>query len=269
MINVAVEHNIETGESMDWSNRVVLITGASSGIGRGLAKELARRGAAVGLLARRPEGLCQVLREIRESGGRGVCLPADVRDADAVRTAAEKLSSEFGDIDILIANAGIGATTPGHNLPLEDITDVINVNLIGAANSAAAVIPSMIRRRSGRLVAIASLAGYRGLPSSAAYCASKAGLAAFFESVRVDLRGTGVEVTTIFPGFVRTPLTARHTKTPFLMDVEFAVDKILRAIEKGKCSYSFPWQLATFVRAGLLFPIWFYDWMAKKNAFRK
>ena len=254
---------------MDWTNKVVLITGASSGIGRGLALELSRRGAAVGLLARRTQALCEVACAIKKARGRAISLPADVRDADAVRKAAEKLRSEFGEIDILIANAGIGATTPGYNLPLDEITDVIDVNLIGAANCAAAVIPAMIRRGSGRVVAIASLAAYRGLPNSAAYCASKAGLAAFFESVRVDLQGTGVEVTTIYPGFVRTPLTVRHTKMPFLMEIEYAVDRILRAIEKGRKSYSFPWQLATFVRVGLLFPIWFYDRMAKRNAFRE
>lgn len=254
---------------MDWSGKVVLITGASSGIGRGLGVELARRGAAVGLLARRAEALGEIVEEIEAAGGRAIALPADVTDADTVRFSACALRRKFGYIDLLIANAGIGAATPATNLPLEDVEAVIKVNLIGAANSAAAVIPDMVRRGSGRLVAISSLAGYRGLPNSAAYCASKAGLSAFFESLRIDLRGTGVDVTIIYPGFVRTPLTARHTKMPYLMEIEYAARKILRAIETGKSSYSFPWQLANFVRAGLLFPISFYDWLAARNSFRE
>jgi short-subunit dehydrogenase len=254
---------------MDWTDKVVLITGASSGLGRGLALELATRGAAVGLLARRPDALCAVACEIKRNGGRAVSLPADVRDVDAVRAAAEKLRANFGDVDVLIANAGIGATTPASNLPLEDVSSVINVNLIGAANCAATVLPDMVRRGRGRIVAISSLAGYRGLPNSAAYCASKAGLSAFFESLRIDLQGTGVGVTVIHPGFIRTPLTMHHTKMPFLMEVDYAVAKIISAIEKGKASYSFPWKLATVVRAGRLFPVWLYDWLAKKNAFRE
>lgn len=254
---------------MDWSGKVVLITGASSGIGRGLSVELARRGAAVGLLARRADALREIVEEIEAAGGRAIALPADVTDADSLRFSACALRRKFGYIDLLIANAGIGAATPATNLPLEDVEGVIKVNLIGAANSAAAVIPDMVRRGSGRLVAISSLAGYRGLPNSAAYCASKAGLSAFFESLRIDLRGTGVDVTIIYPGFVRTPLTARHTKMPYLMEIECAVRKIVRAIETGKSSYSFPWQLANFVRVGLLFPMSFYDWLAARNSFRE
>ena len=254
---------------IDWSDKVVLITGASSGIGRGLALEFARRGAAVGLLARREDLLREAVEEIEAHGGKAIALPADVTDANAVQAAACELRRTFGAIDLMIANAGIGAATPASNLQLEDVEGVIKVNLIGAANSAAAVIPDMVRRGSGRLVAISSLAGYRGLPNSAAYCASKAGLSAFFESLRIDLRGTGVDVTIIYPGFVRTPLTARHTKMPYLMEIEYAARKIVRAIETGKSSYSFPWQLANFVRAGLLFPISFYDWLAAKNSFRE
>jgi short-subunit dehydrogenase len=254
---------------MNWKNKVVLITGASSGIGRGLALELARRGAAVGLFARRTDLLREVEAEIVRNGGRAMSFAGDVVRPDTLREAAWKLERAFGPIDVMIANAGIGATTRGHNLPLDDVSRIINVNLVGAANSAAAVIPQMVRRGSGRVVAIASLAAYRGLPNSAAYCASKAGLSKLYESLRVDLRGSGVGVTVIFPGFVRTKLTANHSNMPFLMDVDTAVTKIVRAIERGKQSYSFPWQLASFVRAGLFFPIWLYDRVALRYAYRR
>jgi len=254
---------------MNWLDKVVLITGASSGIGRGLALEFARRGAAVGLFARRTDVLQELEADIISAGGRAISLPGDVTCPDSLRDAADKLTQAFGSIDLMIANAGIGATTRGHNLPLDDVSRIINVNLIGAANSAAAVIPQMVRRGSGRVVAIASLAAYRGLPNSAAYCASKAGVSKLYESLRVDLHGTGVEVTVISPGFVRTRLTANHTNMLFLMDLDIAVQKIVRAIERGKQSYSFPWQLASFVRAGLLFPTWLYDRVALRYAYRR
>ena len=157
---------------MDWRNKVALITGASSGIGRGLAFALARRGAAVGLLARREHVLQSVVLEIEAEGGRAISLPADVRDAEAIRSASGALHDRFGPVDLLVANAGIGATTYAVDLCEKAVADLINVNVIGVVNSVTAVIPQMVKRGSGHLVAISSLAAYRGLPKSAAYCAS-------------------------------------------------------------------------------------------------
>src|SRR6185369_1777349 len=281
---------------MDWSDKVVLITGASSGIGRGLAVELARRGAKLGLMARGvaaetisetavgdsnlvpSSALESVVKEIEKQSGspgeitaeRTLLLPADVRDAKAVRAAADLLRERFGKIDILIANAGVGATTDATELDPEDVARVIGVNVIGAVNSVAAVLPEMATRGSGQLVAISSLAAYRGLPKSAAYCASKALLSSFFESLRIDLIGSGVKVTIIHPGFIKTPLTAgRKADMPFLMELDYAVNKIIGAIEKQKKSYAFPWQLATIVRAAMIMPNFMYDWISRRNSFRE
>ena len=255
---------------MDWSNRVALVTGASSGIGRGLAVELARRGTAVGLLARRGEVLDEIVNEIEAAGGRALALPADVTDAIAVRDASEKLSSKFGPIDVLFANAGVGATTHAKDLDAKQVASVVDVNVIGVVNSVTAVIPEMVQRGQGQLVAISSLAAYRGLPKSAAYCASKAAVSAFFESLRLDLHGSGVDVTIIHPGFIKTPLTAdRQAKLPWLMELSDAVNKILEATEARKKSYAFPWQLATVVRAGMIMPNFMYDWIAGRNSFRE
>jgi len=135
-------------------------------------------------------------------------------------------------------------------------------------NSVSAVLPEMVRRRSGHLVANSSLAAYRGLPKSAAYCASKAAISTFFEAIRIDLRGSGVDVTTIHPGFVKTPLIASIRRTPYVMELDYAVNKIVRAIEKRKKRYSFPWQLATMARASKLLPTPMYDWIAERNSFR-
>ena len=144
------------------------------------------------------------------------------------------------------------------------------MNVIGAVNTVAAVLPEMAARGSGHLVAISSLSAYRGLRKSAAYCASKASLSAFFESIRIDLIGSGVDVTIIHPGFIKTPLTAgRQAQMPFLMEVDYAVNKMIRAIEKRKKSYAFPWQLATIVRLGMIMPNFMYDRIATKNSFRE
>jgi short-subunit dehydrogenase len=256
---------------MDWSGKVVLITGASSGIGRALAVELARRGAHLGLVARRADVLNEIVSELSSGNkGKAIAIPADVQDAESMRRAAQKLISEFGDIDVLIANAGIGVTNPGTEFDAAKFSSVIDVNMIGAANSVAAVLPEMIQRGDGQLVAISSLAAYRGLPKSAAYCASKAGLSAMFESLRLDVAPRRISVTIIHPGFIKTPLTAgRQAKLPWLMEVEDAVKKMIWAIEKRKKSYAFPWQLASIVRAGMIMPNFMYDWISSRNSFRE
>lgn len=253
-----------------WTNKVVMITGASSGIGKGLALDLASRGAKLGLLARRENLLDEIVNAVRLRGGKAFAVAADVRDADAMRAAADRIRAELGPIDVLIANAGIGTSSHISQLDPIHAANVISINVLGAANSVAAVVPQMIERRKGHLVAISSLAAYRGLARSAAYCASKAAMSAYFESIRIDLRGTGVGVTIVHPGFIKTPLTAgREAHMPYLMELDDAVKKIVSAIEKGKKSVAFPWQLATVVRAGLLMPTFMYDWIAARNSFRE
>jgi short-subunit dehydrogenase len=247
-----------------------MITGASSGIGRGLALEIAGRGAHLGLLARREELLQETVNEARARNVKAVFATADVRDAKAVREAADRFRNELGPIDILIANAGIGTAHHALRLAPEHAANVIGINVLGAVNSVSAVLPEMVERGQGRLVAISSLAAYRGLAKSAAYCASKAALSAYFESLRIDLRDTGVGVTTIHPGFIKTDLTAgRAAKMPYLMERGYAVKKIVSAIEKEKKTFAFPWQLATIVRAGMLMPVAMYDWIAARNSFRE
>ncbi len=247
-----------------------MITGASSGIGRGLAKVLAARGAAVGLVARRADTLKELQTEIETAGGRALAVAGDVRDGSSIKSAADCIAGELGPVDVLIANAGIGTSTDGSQVSGEEVANVISVNVIGAANSVAAVLPRMVERRKGQLVVISSLAAYRGLPKSAAYCASKAAVSVFFESLRLDLAPKGIDVTIIHPGFIKTPLTAgRDAQMPFLMELDDAVKKIANAIERRKKSYAFPWQLATIVRAGMIMPIWMYDRISRRNSFRE
>ncbi|CAN5575986.1 SDR family oxidoreductase [soil metagenome] len=255
---------------MFWKNKVVFLTGASSGIGKALALEIAKRGAVVGLLARREELLREIVGKIEQNGGTARYFACDITDENAVADAAKNLQKEFGRIDVLIANAGIGGNNEAaRELNAAAVTKVINTNLIGAVNAVSAVLPDMLEQKSGQLVAISSLAGFRGLPKSAAYCASKAGMTAFFESVRLDAQDKGIDVTIIQPGFSKTPLTAgREAKMPFLMELEDSIPHFLGAIENKKKFAAFPWQLAAFVRAGRIFPAWLYDAIAGRAKYR-
>lgn len=254
-----------------WKDKVVFLTGASSGIGEALAIEMAKGGAILGLLARRGEMLKELAEKCESLGATARVFAADVVDAEAVQKSADDLRDEFGHIDILIANAGIGGNNKEtRDLQPEAVKKVIDINLLGAANSVRAVLPQMLERKSGQLVAISSLAGFRGIPKSAAYSASKAGMTAFFESVRLDVMHKGVDVTIIQPGFIKTPLTAnRKSKLPFVMELEDAIPYFLRAIEKRKKFAAFPWQLATIVRMGRIFPTWLYDKVAGRAKFRE
>jgi short-subunit dehydrogenase len=253
----------------EWKDKVVLITGASSGIGQALAVELGRRGARVGLVARRAEELMRVAGEAERAGGQALALPADVRDAEEVRRAAARVRERWGRVDVLIANAGMATTTAATALEAGEASDVISINVIGVVNSVAAVLPEMLKEKSGHLVAISSLAAYRGMPKSGAYSASKAAVSTFFESLRVDLRQHHIDVTIIHPGFIRTPLTAnRKKKLPFLLEVDDAACRILRAVERRARTYAFPWQLAGLVRLIKYLPNAVYDRFASNTSFR-
>jgi NADP-dependent 3-hydroxy acid dehydrogenase YdfG len=256
---------------MKWNGRVIFLTGSSSGIGAALALELASRGAVLGLAARRRELLDQLAEQCTEIGGTARTFAVDVTDETAVAAAAEALRSEFGQIDVLIANAGIGGNDDDtRSYKPASVKKVVDINLLGAVNAVHAVLPQMIERGSGHLVAISSLAGFRGLPKSAAYSASKAGMTAFFESVRLDVMDKGIDVTIIQPGFIKTPLTSgRHNKMPFLMELEDAIPHFIKAIEKRKKFAAFPWQLATIVRAGKFMPAWLYDRIAGRARYRE
>ncbi|MET0648006.1 MAG: SDR family NAD(P)-dependent oxidoreductase [Pyrinomonadaceae bacterium] len=255
---------------VDWSEQVVLITGASSGIGRALALEWGRRGARLGLTARRGEELLRLSEEIERAGGEAMALPADVRDPAALNGVAERVRERWGRVDVLVANAGMSSTTAGTKLNAGEVGDVISINVIGVVNSVAAVLPAMLERGSGHLVAISSLASYRGMPKSGAYSASKAAVSTLFESLRVDLRKSNIAVTTIHPGFIRTPMTAgRKKKLPFLIEPDDAARRIIRAVERRARTYAFPWQLATLVRVMRHIPDVFYDRLASSSNFRE
>ena len=243
-----------------WKETVVAITGASSGIGRQLAIELARRGATVALLARRQDLLEALAETIRRDGGRARAIPCDVADRAQVERAIGAIAAEEGPIDVLVANAGVGLPTPAHRLDLDVVERLVRVNVLGVMYAVGAVLPAMLERGDGHLVAISSLAGWRGLPSSATYSATKAAVSTWMEGLRVELAPRGIRVTTVHPGFVRTPMTAKNDfPMPFLMDVQRAARIIVRGIEAGRRQINFPVPMVAVMRLARHLPDVVYD----------
>ncbi len=228
---------------------VALITGAGSGLGRALALELARRGWAIAGLDCREDGLLTLAAELDAGKVRSARAVADVTRPDELRIRVAELEQALGPTDLLIACAGIGIETSAADLKAEDVARVIDVNLTGVASTIAAVLPGMRARRRGHLVALSSVASLRGLPRLLAYSASKAGLNAFMQGLRTEVRPYGIAVTTICPGWVRTPMTAPlHDRLPNILEVDVAVRHILRAIEARRAFHAFPRSIAWKLR---------------------
>lgn len=250
---------------MSSSPSVALVTGASSGLGMGLALRFASDGCAVALAARRADRLDALVERIRGAGGRALACPCDVSDREQVYAAVARTEAELGPVDLLVASAGVGAMTPAQTLDAADLEHILSVNVLGAAYAAEAVLPGMLRRHRGHLVVIGSLTGYGGLPTSAAYSASKAAVKNFFESLRIDLRGSGVAVTVITPGYVKTEMTANNEHPmPFLMELDDAVEVMARGIRRRVPHLSYPRPLSTLTWIGQVFPRRFYDFLASR-----
>jgi short-subunit dehydrogenase len=225
---------------------VAIVTGASSGIGRALAVRLAADGYRVGLIARRAELLQAVAGEIDRSGGTSTAAVADVGDRGSIRQAVAEIEDRLGPTDVMVANAGFGAPTRLDPLNIDDVEQTFRVNLMGVIYSIEAVLPGMLTRRRGHLLAVSSLAGDKGLPGESAYCASKAAVNVYMEGLRIALRDKGVVVTTVCPGFVQTPMAPMDAAaTPFIMSAEAAADRIARLIARRRGGvHRFPRRMA-------------------------
>jgi short-subunit dehydrogenase len=245
--------------------KTAIVTGASSGLGAELARGLARAGVRVGLTARREAELEAVARSIREAGGTAFVAPADAADPASTRAALARLIEDLGPIDLMIANAGVGLGASVDRFSAEDFDLMVRVNLIAVGYAIEAVLPTMLARGRGHLVGVSSLAALRGLPGSSGYSATKAGLTAFLEGIRPELRGRGIAVTAVHPGFVRTPMTAGSARNqPFLMDVEPATRIILRGIAARRRRVDFPWPMVALLRGVQFMPGWLYDRVANR-----
>jgi short-subunit dehydrogenase len=242
---------------MGSSNRVAIVTGASSGIGWELARQLADEGYKVGLTARRRENLEALAGAIQAAGGTAALAPADAGDRAQVQEAFRRLTGELGPIDLLLANAGVGFPTLLEPMNMTDIEQMFRVNVLGLVYALEAVLPEMLRRRCGHLVAVSSLAAYKGLPGESAYCASKAAVNTYMEGLRIQLRGRGIAVTTVCPGFVQTPMTAANEfHMPWLLDAAAAARRIIRAVKRRRAVCNFPWQMNLFMKTIRWLPDW-------------
>jgi len=239
--------------------RNAFVTGASSGIGAELARELARRGVRVVLTARRAELLEAVAEEIRAAGGRAEVQVLDVTDTPALRAAIADWDQRFDGLDLVIANAGVGRAVHGRLLTWEQVEPVLQVNVVAAIATLMAGLELMRPRRRGTLCGISSLAGRGGMPESGAYSASKAALATFLETLAIDLAGTGIQIVDVQPGFVESEMTAgQEFPMPFKWDTGRAVRRIVDDLERDRAICAFPWQLALPLSVARVFPRWLW-----------
>jgi short-subunit dehydrogenase len=172
-----------------------------------------------------------------------------------VEAALATVRAQLGQIDLVNANAGVGRPTLHRPVNIADVEETFRINTMGTIYTLSAALPEMLARKSGHLAAVSSLAGYRGLPAESAYCASKAAVNVYLDGLRIHLRGTGVRVTTLCPGFVTTPMTATNKfHMPQLMTAEYAARRMIRAIRAGKKVYNFPWLLHLLVKLSRWLP---------------
>ncbi|MDD5656769.1 MAG: SDR family NAD(P)-dependent oxidoreductase [Elusimicrobia bacterium] len=229
----------------------ILITGATSGLGRELALRLAGAGTRLALTGRRESLLRRTAAEVQARGAEVLVLPGAVEDAAVVGAHYAALRERFGGLDWAVLNAGMSISADARErFSAQDFRRVFDVNVFGLANWIEAVLPDMLRARSGVIAGVASVAGWRGIPRSGPYSASKAAAITLLESLRVDLRGTGVDVVTICPGFVRTEMTSRWRPEdmPFLMEPGPAAAAMIRGIEARRSLVHFPWPFSTALR---------------------
>jgi short-subunit dehydrogenase len=236
----------------------VVITGASSGIGAALARHYAAAGATLGLMARRkPE-----LERLAAAFSTPCSIYAiDVRDSAAITAAARDFTARHGCPEIVIANAGVSlGTLTEHAEDIAAFQDVLDINVMGMVKLFQPFLADMKERGGGTLAGIASVAGYRGLPGAAAYSASKAAAISYLESLRVELKASGVRVVTICPGYIATPMTEKNPyPMPFMLSADAAAGKIAAIIERGSSFTVIPWQMAVAARVLHLLPHWLYD----------
>jgi short-subunit dehydrogenase len=252
--------------------RRAVVTGASSGIGRVLARRLAREGVRVALVARRADVLAEVAAEVEAAGGEALQLPCDVADRAAVEAAAAAVESAWGGVDLLFNNAGYGHHRPFLAWDVEDMERMLRVNYLGSLYWTKAVLPGMALRGEGWVVFVASVAGKIGNPDETAYAASKFAQVGLAEALSIEVEDRGVHVLTVYPGVIRTPFfdSEALARMPAaasrqMVEPEGLVEAILRALARGRRELTYPRMLAGAYVVKALFPR-FFRWGVKRTA---
>ncbi len=234
-------------------HRIAWITGAGKGIGRALAKRLTEDGWIVAVSARTEEDLTSL--EVECDPGKIHGFPLDVTDAPDTANVVKEIEAKLGNINLVILNAGTHQEVSASNFSREPFQKLIDINLMGTVNGLSEIIPMFMERRAGHIAVVASVAGYRGLPTSAAYGATKAALINMCEALKPELDANDVKLQLINPGFVKTPLTDKNTfPMPFLMSVDDAVERIVSGLESNAFEIRFPRRLAWILTAFKFLP---------------
>lgn len=241
----------------------VVISGASSGLGLALAQHYLQQGAHVAAYARRAELLQNLSQQFP---GQVYCYPLDVRDAAAQQAAAQDFITRAGVPDIVIANAGVSRGTLTDFAEDADVfQQVMDTNVLGVFKTFQPYMSAMRKDGKGTLVGIASVAGFRGLPGSEAYSASKSALISYLESLRVELHDSGISVVTLCPGYIETPMTSANPFTmPFILPAATAAKRMARVIAARKSFAVVPWQMGLVGGVLKRLPNWLYDRLFSK-----
>ncbi|MEE9432480.1 MAG: SDR family NAD(P)-dependent oxidoreductase [Melioribacteraceae bacterium] len=252
---------------MNFKNKVVLITGASTGIGKELVVTLSKTNCKIILVARRVELLENLISEIsNESNAEFLTLKCDVSKKEEVAEAYVQSINKFGRIDVAILNAGFGEKMKVEEYNSELAETTFGANVFGIVYWVEQLIPEFIKRRRGYIIGISSLADSRGFSGSGFYCASKAAASIYLEGLRVELIEHNIKVITVKPGFVKTPMTDKNDYAmPLIMETDKAVDIILKGIEKEKRIIQFPFPIVLGIKIISLLPNWLYEFLASKK----
>jgi len=249
-------------EAMDWRGKIVVITGASSGVGAETVFMAARRGAIPILLARNEGKLQEISRNVPSEH---MVLPLDVSDAVAVEQAFAIIFAKYGRVDVLVNNAGFGVFKWFKDMPITEFAEMMNVNYMGIVHCTKAVLPAMLERRSGHIVNVASVAGKLVTKKATGYAATKHAVVGFSNALRMELHGTGVGLSTVNPGPIATNFFERADPSGqylanlqkmggVMLTAHQVAEQILRAVEKKRAEVTMPWFAAVGVMVAQLFP---------------
>jgi len=248
-------------------NKVFLITGASSGIGKEISILLSKEKCSLALLARRTERLNQLTKQLDGATAKVKSFTCDVTDKNAVETVINKVKEDFGGIDVAILNAGVGYKSSAKNIDSEKAKAVFDVNLFGITNFLEYLLPDFIKRKSGMIAGVTSLADSRGWPGSGFYCASKAAASRLLQSLRTELKKSNIKVITVKPGFVKTEMTAKNKfMMPFIMEADKAARIIVNGLKKEKKIIQFPLPSVLGTKLTHIVPDFLIDYFAANES---
>jgi len=251
---------------MNLQDKVILLTGASSGIGYSLAKLLPKENCSLALVARRKYLLDELANEISSDKKSIKTYKCDVSAIDKVTEVYNQIKSDFGNVHIAILNAGVSGRIEINNFSSELAQEILGANIFGITNWIDVLLPDFLERKEGTIVGVSSIADLKGFPKSGLYNASKAAASIFLESLRIELKPKNINVITVRPGFIRTPMTDKNEfYMPLLMDADKAAEIILKGIKKGKRIIQFPLVMAILAELVRLLPKGLFEYLAGKK----